>query len=124
MYVCVIGVCSMCIVCVYVLLFVCIRVVHVWCVSVGSVYMWYLNCVVCMCLCGELGESLCVWFVRARCDFEGVVVCVCVCVCVCATHTHTHARSRARTGYFTKELAQYVLTEKWILAQKLRIHKI
>ena len=73
MYVCVIGVCSMCIVCVYVLLFVCIRVVHVWCVSVGSVYMWYLNCVVCMCLWGSL-ENLSVC---------GLCTCVCVTFCVC-----------------------------------------
>jgi hypothetical protein len=27
-------------------------------------------------------------------------------------------------GPITKELAQYVLTDKWILAQKLRIPKI
>jgi len=29
-----------------------------------------------------------------------------------------------RTNPNTKELAQYVLTDKWILAQKLRIPKI
>ena len=29
-----------------------------------------------------------------------------------------------RCNPITKELTQYVLTDKWILAQKLRIHKI